>query len=43
MGAENICAKMPETLDFMRAIIVFIQSGFTDSGEIKSDLWDHQF
>ena len=36
MGVENICAKMPETLDFMRAIIVFIQSGITDSGISKN-------
>ena len=32
MGAEKIYDKMPETLDFMQVLSIFIHSSFTDSG-----------
>ena len=33
MGAEKIYDKMPETLDFMQVLSIFIHSSFTDSGQ----------
>ena len=32
MGAEKIYDKMPEKLDFMQVLSIFIHSSFTDSG-----------